>query len=291
MAARTFILYKTMLSEEIIQLMESLFDPDQRKILMRFFRTGKGQYGEGDEFLGLKVPVTRSIVKEVKLEEITFEEIDKLLRSKWHEVRLCGFLLLVRLAESAAKELKSKSAANKQSTTKGKKKSPKASNLQLPSLDEIVRFYLDHASCANNWDLVDLSTPRIVGLWLMTPTLISPEEKLQTLDTLATSGNLWQQRIAMVSTWWTTRYGDPSYALRYAEMLLNHPHDLMHKAVGWMLREVGKSNPTTPTYKGTKGINLLREFLSQHVHEMPRTALRYAIEKMDEEERKMWMQK
>ena len=261
-----------MLAEEIIQLMESLFDPDQRKILMRFFRTGKGQYGEGDEFLGLKVPVTRSIVKEVKLEEISFEEIDKLLRSKWHEVRLCGFLLLVRLAESSVKN-------------------QKKSSLQLPSLDEIVRFYLDHASCANNWDLVDLSTPRIVGLWLMTPTTISPEEKLHTLDALATSGNLWQQRIAMVSTWWTTRYGDPSYALRYAEMLLNHPHDLMHKAVGWMLREVGKSTPTTPTYRGTKGIDLLREFLSQHVHEMPRTALRYAIEKMDERERKMWMQK
>ena len=264
-----------MLAEEIIQLMESLFDPDQRKILMRFFRTGKGQYGEGDEFLGLKVPVTRSIVKEVKLEEITFEEIDKLLRSKWHEVRLCGFLLLVRLAESAAKEMKSK----------------RASNLQLPSLDEIVQFYLDHATCANNWDLVDLSTPRIVGLWLMTPTAISPEEKLQTLDALAMSGNLWKQRIAMVSTWWTSRYGDPSYALRYAEMLLNHPHDLMHKAVGWMLREVGKSSPTTPNYRGTKGIDLLREFLSQHVHKMPRTALRYAIEKMEERERKMWMQK
>ena len=252
--------------------MESLFDPDQRKILMRFFRTGKGQYGEGDEFLGLKVPVTRSIVKEVKLEEITFEEIDKLLRSKWHEVRLCGFLLLVRLAESSVKK-------------------QKKSSLQLPKLDEIVRFYLDHAACANNWDLVDLSTPRIVGLWLMTPTTISPEEKLQTLDALATSDDLWQQRIAMVSTWWTTRYGDPSYALRYAEILLNHPHDLMHKAVGWMLREVGKSNPTLPSYEGKQGIDLLREFLSQHVHKMPRTALRYAIEKMDERERKMWMER
>ena len=255
--------------------MESLFNPDQRKILMRFFRTGKGQYGESDEFLGLKVPVTRSIVKEVRLEEITLEEIEKLLLSKWHEVRLCGFLLLVRLAESAAKEMKSK----------------RASNLQLPSLDEIVQFYLDHATCANNWDLVDLSSPRIVGLWLMTPTAISPEEKLQTLDALAMSGNLWKQRIAMVSTWWTSRYGDPSYAIRYAEMLLIHPHDLMHKAVGWMLREVGKSTPTTPTYRGTKGIDLLREFLGQHVLEMPRTALRYAIEKMDERERKMWMQK
>ena len=264
-----------MLSEEIIQLMESLFDPDQRKILMRFFRTGKGQYGEGDEFLGLKVPATRSIVKEVKLEEITFEEIDKLLRSKWHEVRLCGFLLLVRLSES---------------TTKGQKKKPKASTLQLPSLDTIVSFYLDHATCANNWDLVDLSTPRIVGLWLMTPTAISPEEKLQTLDALALSDNLWKQRIAMVSTWWTTHCGNPSWALRYAEMLLSHPHDLMHKAVGWMLREVGKSTPTTPAYQGTKGIDLLRDFLNQHVHEMPRTALRYAIEKMDERERKMWME-
>ena len=125
----------------------------------------------------------------------------------------------------------------------------------------------------------------------MTPTAIAPEEKLKTIDALALSGNLWKQRIAMVSTWWTSRYGDPSWALRYAEMLLKHPHDLMHKAVGWMLREVGKSTPTLPLYEGKRGIDLLRDFLSQHVHEMPRTALRYAIEKMDERERKMWMKR
>jgi len=248
------------LTQEIIALLESMRDEEQRVQLMRFFRTGKGEYGEGDEFLGIKVPVTRAVVKEVRLEEISLDDIDQLLKSKWHEVRLCGLLILVRMAEKA------------------------------PALDDIVQFYLNHADCANNWDLVDLTTPRIVGRWLMTDTGISAEEKLQTMDALAMSGHLWKQRIAMVSTWWTSKEGDPSFALRYAEILLNHSHDLMHKAVGWMLREMGKSRPSTPAFSGRSGLDLLREFLRMHAHEMPRTTLRYAIEKMSEEERKQWMQ-
>jgi len=261
-----------MKAQEIIERMLSKRDEAQRENLMRFFRTGKGEYGEGDEFLGIKVPATRVLVKEVDIKDIGLEDINTLLQSKWHEVRLCGLLLLVRMAERAAKLAKKSSSCS-------------------PSLDTIVRFYIDHAECANNWDLVDLSTPKIVGLWLMTSTEISPEEKLKMVDALALSGSLWRQRIAMVCTWTTSKLGNPSFVLRYAEILLNHPHDLMHKAVGWMLREMGNSTPSTPAFAGKSGMDLLREFLRQHVHEMPRTTLRYAIEKMDEEERKMWMQK
>jgi len=261
-----------MKAQEIIERMLAMRHEEQRDNLMRFFRTGKGEYGEGDEFLGIKVPETRALVKEVDLKEIGLEDIELLLQSKWHEVRLCGLLLLVRMAEKAAKLAKRSASCT-------------------PSFDVIVRFYIDHAECANNWDLVDLSTPKIVGPWLMTPTEISAEEKLQMVDALALSGNLWRQRIAMVCTWTTSKQGDPSFVLRYAGILLNHPHDLMHKAVGWMLREMGGSTPTTPAFAGQSGMDLLRAFLRQHVYEMPRTTLRYAIEKMEEEERRMWMQK
>ena len=139
-------------------------------------------------------------------------------------------------------------------------------------------MYLQYAYQANNWDLVDLSAPKILGRWLLLPTLITTP-KLQVLDELAHSDNLWKKRMSIVCSWTTSRDGDPSYCLRYAEMHLHHPHDLMHKAVGWMLREMGKY----------VSMDLLRAFLQQHAHEMPRTSLRYAIEKMDDDERKYWM--
>ncbi|MDE7089025.1 MAG: DNA alkylation repair protein, partial [Prevotella sp.] len=128
-----------------------------------------------------------------------------------------------------------------------------------------------------NWDLVDLSAPKILGHWLLLPTGLG--DKQAVLDELAASPCLWRQRMSIVCTWKTSQMGDPSWCLRYAEIHLHHPHDLMHKAVGWMLREVGKRI----------SMDLLREFLRQHVHEMSRTTLRYAIEKMSDEERKMWM--
>ena len=129
---------------------------------------------------------------------------------------------------------------------------------------------------------MDLSAPKILGSWLLLPTHLgdgTDNYKRQVLDELAMSDNLWRKRISMVCTWKTSQQGDPSWCLRYAEMHLHHPHDLMHKAVGWMLREVGKR----------VSMDLLREFLHQHAHEMPRTALRYAIEKMSESERKQWL--
>ncbi len=247
-----------MQAENIIALMESMRNEAQRQVLMGFFKTGEGEYGEGDEFLGLKVPQTREVVKQAQ--DTPLEEIPTLLMSRWHEVRLCGLLLLVEKFERLSKP----KLSDKEDAIRGR--------------DEILRMYLEYAERANNWDLVDLSAPKILGRWLMLPTMIA-EPKLQVLDRLAYSDNLWKQRMSMVCSWLPSRYGDPSYCLRYAEVHLHHPHDLMHKAVGWMLREMGKQ----------VSMELLREFLRQHSHEMPRTALRYAIEKMDDDERKYWM--
>jgi len=247
-----------MTAKEIIGYMESLQDEKQRQVLMRFFKTGVGQYGEGDEFLGLKVPQTRQIVK-LTVGDTPLDEVPELLMSPWHEVRLCGLLIMVEKFSRLAK----KRLENDETAIVGR--------------DEIVKMYLHHAERANNWDLVDLSAPKILGHWLLLPTHLG--DKQQIMDTLAASSCLWKQRMSMVSTWKTTQQGDPSWCLRYAEWHLHHPHDLMHKAVGWMLREVGKRC----------SMGLLRQFLERHAHEMPRTALRYAIEQMCPDERLYWM--
>ena len=213
---------------EIIALMESMRDERQREVLMRFFKTGEGEYGEGDEFLGLKVPQTREVAKEAK--SLPLEEVPELLTNRWHEVRLCGLLILVAKFEALSKKKLADDAE------------------AIRKRDAILQMYLDYAEQANNWDLVDLSAPKILGRWLLLPTNLSE--------------------------------GYPSWCLRYAEIHLQHPHDLMHKAVGWMLREMGKN----------VSMDLLREFLRQHVQEMPRTTLRYAIEKMDAGEKRYWME-
>ena len=263
-----------MTAQEIIAYMESLQNEAQRQILMGFFKTAPGEYGYGDEFLGLKVPQTREVVKAAG-QDFSLEEVPELLKSKWHEVRLCGFLILVAKFEKlATKRLENNAEA-------------------IKKRDEIVRMYLQYAEQANNWDLVDLSVHKILGHWLLLPTNGLPQTppkgkgfpdmntdyKRQVLDDLAASPCLWKQRMSIVCSWKTSQMGDPSWCLRYAEIHLHHPHDLMHKAVGWMLREMGKR----------VSMDLLREFLRQHAHEMPRTMLRYAIEKMSEKERKEWM--
>ena len=242
--------------------MESLRNEEQRRVLMGFFKTGPGEYGEGDEFLGLKVPQTRKVVRAAK--DLPLSEIPTLLMSRWHEVRLCGLLIMVDIFEKQA--------------TKRLTHDAKA----ICKRDEILTMYLKYAEQANNWDLVDLSAPKILGHWLLLPTHLgdgTENYKRQVLDELAQSSNLWRQRMSIVCTWKTSQMGDASWCLRYAEIHLHHPHDLMHKAVGWMLREMGKR----------VSMELLREFLRQHAHEMPRTALRYAIEKMTDAERKQCM--
>jgi 3-methyladenine DNA glycosylase AlkD len=248
-------------AKEIIAYMESLRNEEQRRILMGFFKTGPGEYGYGDEFLGLKVPQTREVVKAVG-KDFPLEEVPELLMSKWHEVRLCGLLILVDKFERLA----TKRLTNDEKAIRGR--------------DEILTMYLQYAERANNWDLVDLSAPKILGAWLLLPSKLGDRDyKIKVLDELAASPCLWKQRMSIVCTWKTSQMGDPSWCLRYAEIHLHHPHDLMHKAVGWMLREMGKRC----------SMDLLRDFLRQHAHEMPRTMLRYAIEKMSEAERKEWM--
>ena len=252
---------------EIITYMESLHDEVQRENLMRFFKTGPGDYGEGDEFLGIKVPQTREVVKAVAY-DFPLGEIPPLLMSQWHEVRLCGFLILVhRFERLATKRLEHDGQAIRQR-------------------DEIVTLYLQYAEQANNWDLVDLSVYKILGYWLLLPTCLGgggagmhTDYKRQVLDGLAASDCLWKQRMSMVCTWYPSHHDEPSWCLRYAEVHLHHPHDLMQKAVGWMLREMGSHASEA----------LLRDFLRQHAHGMPRTMLRYAIEKFPQAERRQWL--
>ena len=252
---------KILSAKDVIAYMETLRNDEQRRILMGFFKTGPGEYGEGDEFLGLKVPQTREVVKAVA-KDFPLSQVPELLMSRWHEVRLCGLLILVSKFEKlATKRLENNVEAIKER-------------------DEILSMYLQYAEQANNWDLVDLSVPKILGHWLLLPSNLGDRDyKTKVLDVLAQSSCLWKQRMSMVCSWKTSQQGDPSWCLRYAEIHLHHPHDLMHKAVGWMLREMGKRC----------SMEMLRDFLRQHAHEMPRTMLRYAIEKMPEHERQEWM--
>lgn len=247
----------TVTAEEIEELLTAQRDEEKRHILMRFFRTGPGEYGEGDEFLGLKVPQTRAIVREAKL-RVSLGEVKKLLHSRWHEVRLAGFLLLV---EEMAAALPSR----------GKDSAEKAARRK-----EIADFYTANARRANNWDLVDLSAPKVLGAYLY----FSASDDYTLLQRLAESDNLWEQRISIVTTLYLIQKGVHQPALDATERLLTHPHDLIHKAMGWMLREVGKRDK-----------QLLTDFLEEHYRRMPRTTLRYAIERLPEAERLAWLRR
>lgn len=228
------------LSDTIVSSFMSLRDDEQARHLMRFFRTGKGQYGEGDQFLGVRVPATRSLVKQFR-SDLTLSDIPPLLASQWHEIRLTGFLLLIELFNKA---LKSKDRATQQ---------------------QLVDFYLANIERGNNWDLVDLVAPKILGEWL----LRNPESK-DILYQLAQSDNLWRQRVAIVSTWTLIRARQFDDTFRLAHYFLVHPHDLIHKATGWMLREIGKRG----------GEKELIDFLQANEPFMPRTMYRYAIERI-----------
>lgn len=229
--------------DNIIGELRSLATEEKRLFLPRFFKTGKGQYGEGDVFLGVVVPDTRKVAKAHK--EATADTIEALLASEYHEVRLCGLLIMV---------------------------------LQQAKADEQTRrrmfdFYLAHTDRINNWDLVDLTAPAIVGDYLA-------DKPRDTLYRLAESPMLWENRIAMVSTLSLIRKGDQEDTYALATLFMSHSHDLMHKAAGWMLREAGKRNPRR-----------LYKFVERHRARMPRTMLRYAIEKFSPEERKQLMRR
>lgn len=232
-----------MKSAEIQKELETYMDPVKREYLPRFFKTGKGQYGEGDKFLGVVVPHTRLVARKYKDEP--FEVMAELLQSEWHECRLCALLMMVERFKKCDEI--------------GRK--------------EIYQFYLSQTERINNWDLVDLSAPYIVGEFLK-------DKSRGDLYRLAESSLLWEQRIAVVATATLIRNNDFIDILRLSERLLNHEHDLMRKAVGWMLREMGKRNK-----------DLLVQFLDRFHKEMPRTMLRYSIEKMTGEERKHYMKR
>ncbi|MBD5208001.1 MAG: DNA alkylation repair protein [Bacteroidales bacterium] len=247
----------SIVAEEIEKSLLDQGDEEQAKHLMRFFRTNPGEYGAGDRFIGLKVPQTRAIVKLVK-GRVPLHEIKKLLYNSWHEVRLAGLLLLVEEMNSSLP-----------------KKGDKESWIKAQRREEIARFYLDHAHQANNWDLVDMSCPKILGLWL-----VYAPEHIKILEELAASDNLWVQRIAMVTNWILIRHNIIEPTKSIATKLLNHPHDLIQKAVGWMLREMGKKDKEALDY-----------YLETHYKEMSRTTLRYAIEKLPENQRQFWLKR
>jgi 3-methyladenine DNA glycosylase AlkD len=227
----------------LIDELTALADTEQAAFLQGFFKTGKGQYAEGDVFLGIRVPRTRALIRAYR--DMPLQEIEILLYSELHEARLAGFLLLVEQFKRA------KSADGRR---------------------EIYDFYLKHARQANNWDLVDLSCRDIVGGYLL------DRKDRSILDKLAGSSNLWEQRISIVSTWMLIKHLQFEDTLRISKKLLPHRHDLIHKAVGWMLREVGK-----------KDREVLCGFLEKYSAKMPRTALRYAIEHFSPEERQTLM--
>lgn len=222
-------------------------DPSQVEGLSRFFKTGPGEYGEGDLFLGIKVPVTRSVVKDC-WKGTSFEDLKECLASGYHEVRLAGLLTLVEIFSHSRKD---------------------------PLVQErCIGFYLAHTERINNWDLVDLSCYQLLGSWLM-------DKDRSLLYDLARNGkSIWEQRIGIVSTMAFIRKGQLDDTFAIADMLLDHPHDLIHKATGWLLREAGKRDGSA-----------LREFLATRYMNMPRTMLRYAIEKFPEEERQQYLKK
>lgn len=220
-------------------------DPSQVEGLMRFFKTGPGQYGEGDKFLGIKVPVTREVVKSC-WKETGFTELEECIGSEYHEVRLAALLSLVGIFSHA-------------------KKNP---DLQRKCVD----FYLNHTGRINNWDLVDLSCYPLLGVWLL-------DKDRTLLYELAQNGkSIWEQRIGIVSTMQFIRHAQLDDTFAIADILLHHPHDLIHKAVGWLLREAGK-----------RDTDALKAFLATRYKTMPRTMLRYAIEKFPEPERKVFL--
>lgn len=220
-------------------------DKEKGVLLQRFFKTGKGEYGEGDIFLGVVVPKQRAIAK--KYVNLTLEEIQELLNSKIHEERLTGLIILTLKYKKAKKDNLTKR--------------------------QIFEFYIKNTSKINNWDLVDLSAPNIVGAWLL-----NNEKDRKILYKLAKSESLWDKRIAIISTFAFIKDNQFKDTLKISEILLRDKHDLIHKAVGWALREVGK-----------KDKNVLVNFLEKHYKDMPRTMLRYSIEKFPEEERRRFL--
>ena len=220
-------------------------DPAQVPGLSRFFKTGPGEYGFGDKFLGIKVPVTRSIVKRC-WQGTSFQELEACIASEYHELRLAALLALVQIFAHAKKD---------------------------PALQRrCIDFYLSHTDRINNWDLVDLSCYPLLGEWLL------DKDRTLLYDFARNGKTIWEQRIGIVSTMTFVRHGQLEDTFAIADILLHHPHDLIQKAVGWLLREAGKRDKAA-----------LTAFLESRFRSMPRTALRYAIERFPEAERQAYL--
>jgi 3-methyladenine DNA glycosylase AlkD len=225
----------------LVNDLNKLKNSEKAKLLQRFFKTGKGEYGEGDIFLGIIVPKQREIAK--KYIDMDFKDLQKLLSSKIHEYRLVALLIMVQKYKKANKEEKKK----------------------------IFNFYLKNSKNINNWDLVDLSAPRIVGEYLL-------DRDRKILYKLSKSKNVWEKRIAVLATFMFIKNNQFKDSLVISKMLLNDKHDLIHKAIGWMLREIGKKNQKVE-----------EKFLMKYYKSMPRTMLRYAIERFPENRRKFYL--
>ena len=226
------------MTNKIFDALVARSDEEKKIVLPRFFKTGKGQYGEGDKFLGVTVPNIREVAKEYK--DVSIDILKELIHSPWHEMRMCALLILV--------------INSKKNVTK-----------------ETFDFYLSQSKYINNWDLVDLSAPQIVGQYLL-------DKERDTLYKLTESKLLWDNRIAIVSTLTFIRNNDLDDTYKLSLKMMNHKHDLMHKSIGWMLREAGKRDEKR-----------LYDFVMEHKSIMPRTMLRYSIEKFSPDIRKELM--
>lgn len=235
--------------KKFIKDIHSLANPARATISQRFFKTWKWEYGEWDIFLGLTVPQTRALVRKYA-PQLTLDDIDTLLVDKHHEIRLAGVLVLVYFAQK-----------------------------KIYKIEEIAKFYMQHVSGINNWDLVDVSSEHIIGPFIQHS--LTHEERVKFIDECITSSDLWINRIIVLASFYQIKQWNAKLTLYIAERFLAHKHDLMHKAVGWMLREVGKRC----------SMDELRWFLDQYATEMPRTMLRYAIEKMGQKERELFLKK
>jgi len=229
--------------EQIKAELNKLADKEKAKLLSRFFKTGKGEYGEGDLFLGIMVPNQRIVAG--KFGDLSLPDLEKLLHGRYHEHRLTALFILVKKFKKAEEKLREK----------------------------IIALYLKNYRYIDNWDLVDLSAPETLGAYL-----VDKDRKI--LYELANSDNLWKKRIAILATFKFIKNKDFTDSLKIAKILLKHKHDLIHKAVGWMLREIGKLDQT-----------IEEKFLKEHCQKMPRTMLRYAIEKFPEEKRQYYLSK
>lgn len=232
----------TNLKKQVLSELKQLIEPGRAENSLRFFKTAPGEYGEGDQFLGVRVPDQRKVAKAF-FKDATLEELALLLKSDWHEVRLTTVFMLVYKYEKSKLETEQ---------------------------EKLVNFYLQNLDGVNNWDLVDSSASYILGDFLV------GKDDISILYKLSQSHNLWAQRVAIIATHAFIKNGRLKPTLELAKMLLSHEHDLMQKAIGWMLRELGKKSPEQ-----------LLDFIKENFDKMPRTMLRYAIEKFPENKRKL----